>query len=164
MEACLLLGRLKEVDFGFPIGKNIIMPRSDGSAHDEACAEVPAQFREFLGTCDGISWPDVRNGYFIYGLRRLKQLEGPYTPRMVKGRIAGEVITIGSSGSGELLALRLGEGDALVLPHGLIDAGVYHDKDARVWVAADCFDGLLDRVLSDLESFVMNKANHKFLF
>src|SRR5262245_50128178 len=70
-----LLEKLKEIDFGYPIGTNVIKPPSrDLETRDglHGVGVLQDQLFEFYSSCDGISMPDVHAGYFLKSLDELR--------------------------------------------------------------------------------------------
>ena len=166
-EAERLLGELRRTDFGYPLGDNVVRPAvalNDSIAAQlaglhSACA---AKLDAFFSICDGISWPDVHNGYFIKQRKEIGQIKNEYDPTKIIGDMAGRIVVVGSSGAGTLFAIRTRIGDILALSSGRIDGNTYYDN-GNVHVAAADFDGFAQLLLEDLRAFVAGKEEHTYV-
>ena len=129
----LLLG---ELDLGHPLGSNEVFSPQSLECVEETLASVgmrlDPQLTIFYSKCDGLSWPDVHVGYFIQPLRRLSESHGSSMPTAIRGPIAGKVLTFGSTGGGDLFAIRMSNKDVIFLPPGPVHDGIYDDIDSRV--------------------------------
>jgi hypothetical protein len=159
-----LLDELKGIDFGYPLGVNSILAPPTPGALDErlvsAGLESIGPVREFYSCCDGISLPDVHIGYFIKPSAKLPASRPDSEPNTITGPIAGKVVTIGSTGGGDLFALRLPESDVLYLPPGPLRDGTYDDSGANVRRLAPDFCAFLELLLGDIEAFVKDESHH----
>lgn len=158
------LAELKQKDFGFPIGNNRILPAKPAVEVHRVIGEIGVEpdpsIVEFYTRCDGVSLPGVQNGYFVHSLDNLTARKPPHH---VTGEFEADVVIVGSTGGGQLFALRKGQMNVLFLPHGLVNNGVYDGTSAPVRILADSFAELLDRLLVDVEAFLRSTRNHEFI-
>jgi hypothetical protein len=122
------------------------------------------QLLAFYGRCDGASFPDLWNGYYIHPIRLLLRV-GEDIPVRVEGSLTREILPFGSDGGGNLFASSLGqEMDILLLPHGAIRGSIYRDTSAMpMTVVAKDFDGFLRRLLEDLKAFVNGTPGWRYM-
>lgn len=162
-----LLGELQEIDFGTPLGENVLHDPQPADAVQKCIDQLGLQdgrrLVEFYSYCDGFSWPDVHVGYFISPIARLAETQDGDPTMIVGGSNAGPVQLIGNDGSGRLFVMRKEEQDVLVLPPGEIVDGKYDDSDERsIWVAID-LKTFLQLLEDDLKAFVLDTPDHSFL-
>jgi hypothetical protein len=103
-ELRVLLEELKEKNLGYPHGDNYVRPPGEKAVLQELLAKTglneSSQIATFYRTCDGLSLPDVWNGYFIHPTRFTLNLErGPLS---VSGPLACQILVFGSDGGGGL--------------------------------------------------------------
>jgi hypothetical protein len=159
----IALAELADAEFSYPIGDNRLLPPK----HSGEIIQLLHQLRfdgdpalvEFYSFCNGISLPDVHNGCFVHALETLTA--SPV--RFVTGSIGGDVVTIGSTGGGELFVLRRDLKDVLFLPHGLIKDGIFDGSAARVRIVAPDFVAFLHILLKDIQAFTWNTEDYVFL-
>ncbi|MCC9606525.1 hypothetical protein LOC68_17420 [Blastopirellula sp. JC732] len=162
-----LLGELQDIDFGTPLGENVLhepQPADDvQKCIDQIGLQDGKKLAEFYTYCDGLSWPDVHVGYFISPIARLAEVQNGDPTTIVGGSNAGDVQLIGSDGGGRLFVMRKEEQDVLVLPPGEIVDGKYDDSAERsIWVAID-LKTFLVMLHDDLKAFVLDTPDHSFL-
>ncbi|MFI4876399.1 MAG: hypothetical protein ACIALR_13700 [Blastopirellula sp. JB062] len=162
-----LLAELQEIDFGNPLGENVLL---DPQSSDEVQRHLErigmqdgSQLAEFYSYCDGVSWPDVHVGYFVSPIARLTETRDGDPVAISGGPNEGAVQLIGSDGAGRLFVMRKQEKDVLVLPPGEIVDGKYDDSDERaIWVAVD-LKTFLQLLNDDLKAIVLDTPDHSFL-
>lgn len=162
-----LLAELQEIDFGTPLGDNVLpdpQPTEEVRQHIAATGvQDGTRLVEFYSYCDGLSWPDVHVGYFISPIARLAETQAGDPTEIVGGSNAGPVQLIGSDGGGRMFVMRKEEQDVLVLPPGQVVDGKYDDSDGRsVWVAID-LKTFLQLLQDDLKAVVLDTPDHPFL-
>ena len=153
-----LLTQLRNIDFGYPLGDNILREPSVGI--------FPAdgdEIAEFYCYCDGLSWPDVANGYFIYKRADFGMAKNEYDPTSIEGDLGGEISVLGSTGTGVLFARRNEDGRILSLPPSKIKANVYDNTDSRAKVVAGSLNEFFLKLTEDLNAFVEDEAGHSYL-
>jgi len=162
-----LLNELATIDFGYPMGQNIVVPPLDSVSADQLVAQAglssQRQIVEFYGVCGGLSLPAVHNGYFLQGLSLIADERRKDQPALGTGPLGGSIVTLGSDGGGGQFALRRRERDMLHLPPGRIPAGVYEGDSVAVKPVAPDFFCFLDRILSDVRAFVRDTPGHRFM-
>lgn len=155
---------LQSIDFGYPIGPNVLRAPENTDvvtdALERAGVRNNALIREFYTLCDGISWPDVHVGYFINPIRRLVEQRPESDPIKVSGAHPCTVLPIGSTGGGELFVIARESGHILLLPLGPIRDGIYENADGRARVIAADFSAFLTRLLADLQAFISGEVDH----
>lgn len=165
-----LLTELRALDLGYPIENNIIAP---------ACANIDTDSMEkfikskmsiagliaFYTKCDGISLPDVNNGYFIKSLDKflLGLSEKSEEPLFVNGECEGNIAIIGSTGGGHRFAIKTDSGCVIKLGNGLVENRVFYGTSQNISVVADSWDIFLTRLVSDVEAFVHNIEDHIYI-
>jgi hypothetical protein len=162
-----LLNELENIDFGHALDENWIKPpASDNSAEIESAVATIAnnkQLEAFYRECNGISMPDVWNGYFIHELEHLKNREAKGEPTSIEGKLQRDIAVFGSDGGGGMFAIRLAESDILYLPNGEIRNSVYLDTANSATRLANDFEGFLARLLADVDAFVHDTPDHVFM-
>lgn len=154
-----LLSDLSEINFGYPLGVNELhapqSPQKVRIALESVGLTQHADLFQFYSVCDGLSWPDVENGYFI---DRVASLTRSRTKEFAIHRISGkqdyDVVPFGSLGGGEQFVIRQENGNTLFLPAGHVEAGVYHNTDDRVMLISTDFSQFATQLLETLETFV----------
>ncbi|EAQ77179.1 hypothetical protein [Blastopirellula marina] len=162
-----LLAELQEIDFGTPLGENVLpdpQPTEEVQKHiDRVGLQDGTRLAEFYSYCDGVSWPDVHVGYYVSPIDRIADVREGDPTELVGGPNEGPVQLIGSDGSGRLFVMRKQEQDVLILPPGEIVDGKYDDADGRsVWVAID-LKTFLQLLHDDLKAVVLDTPEHSFL-
>lgn len=157
------LKSLRKIDLGYPQGTNVVFApalREEVLRGLRALNLEDSSLREFYSECDGLSLPDVQNGYFINRVAQFaRNWERSDWVRRVDG-FGEEFITIGSMGGGELFVLGLESGHTFVLPGGLIEESIYHGP---VVPLGGGLTSLMDRIASDFGAFIAGDAEHEFL-
>jgi hypothetical protein len=165
-EANELLNELSRIDFGYPLGANVVPPQQKPSAVAQILGQLGLdpwpEIREFYCLCDGISWPDVHVGYFMKPLARLAEVKPDSEPRRIVGTFSDEVVTIGSTSGGGLFVLARTAGQIFHLPPGALHSGVYEDERLIKQIASD-FSEFLEALLKDLAAFVTGTPAHRFM-
>jgi hypothetical protein len=161
------LGQLAERDFSFPLGTNVI--REPAASRRGA---MPWALKELYAACDGMSLPDVYNGYFIDAAARVATAPHRGEPRWIvrdwKTRRFAERMPIhvfGSDGGGGRFAVGLRDGAVRFLPSsGAVREGKFIEGEwsraRRVGLNVRLF---LARLLLDIRAFVRGKRGHVYL-
>lgn len=79
------------------------------------------------------------------------------------GHFNGPIVILGSSGGGDLIAIRRVEGDILWLPPGTVKGTAYHYDDDRVTHVGNTLTHFLTRLADDLRAFVYDDGTHHYL-
>lgn len=155
----IVLEQLKKKDLGYPHSPNVVLPPGDKDLLHQLLAEAKLnedpQIGAFYELCDGISCPDIWNGYFIHttklALRSLRTW-----PVEISGPIACKILVFGSDGGGGLFAMQMdGPGKILYLPvDGVTGDAVFDGSLNPVKFISHDFFGFLDRVLADFRAFI----------
>jgi hypothetical protein len=167
-EAEWLLRMLRPSEFGCPLGENLVRPPdlstiSLANQLDDVYPLCVEQLDAFFRVSDGLSWPDVRNGYFIKHRDEIGRIPDEYDPTMIDGHIGGSIIVVGSSGGGALFTVRKTIGDIVLLPNGRIEKNTYYDSDGNARVVASDFHAFAGLLLDDLRAFVTNDEGHIYV-
>lgn len=163
-----LLHQLEKIDLGYPLGENRLNPplaarNSISESHGDIAPSCATEIDGFYGICDGLSWPDVNNGYFIKPRAELGLIRNEYDPVEIVGDIPGSIIVVGSSGNGALFAIHPTSGRLLILPSGRIEKNIYIDSTGKVRVQASSFCVFVELLLQDLRAFVTCKQDHLYI-
>jgi hypothetical protein len=162
-----LLEQLRQMDFGYPLGANVIRSPQSISLVDECLESVElhehGSIHDFYSACDGISLPDVHVGYFVKPVAELPRVRLQSEPIEVVGETSGRIVVFGSTGGGGLFALRRGLWDVLYLAPGRMESGTYFSAEGQVGIVASDFLGFLVRLLDDVKAFVTGERNHVFI-
>lgn len=161
-----LLAEMKTIDFGYPLGDNVVASPQDPVIVKERLAAIGgdavAAFQSFYACCDGLSLPDVRNGYFIQSIAKLGVSRPDSDPNEVIGEFAGAVLAFGSMGNGGLFVVRRIESDVLYLPPGPLHDGVYDGRQTQVKRLAPDLNTFLGLLLDDVKAFVRDTP-HQYI-
>lgn len=161
-----LLAEMKAIDFGYPLGDNVVASPQDPVIAKERLAAIGgdavAAFQSFYACCDGLSLPDVRNGYFIKSIAKLGVSRPDSDPKEVIGEFAGAVLAFGSMGNGGLFVVRRIESDVLYLPPGPLHDGVYDGRQTQVKRLAPDLNTFLGLLLDDVKAFVRDTP-HQYI-
>ncbi len=163
-----LLGRLKDLDFGYPLGVNDVLAPQQSSVVEHGLRVAHASdledLRAFYTSCDGVSLPDVHVGYFIKSVTKLGIADPSSEPVEITGEFAGKVLSFGSTGCGGLFVLSRLTSDVLHLAPGPLDDGIYDGSRGRVKYISASFFGFLDCLIADIQAFVENQRSHSFIW
>ena len=166
MQASLV--QLRAVDLGYPQGQNMVRPPASSESVDMLRRETPlfgdAGLYHLYEVCDGVTLPDVHNGYFIHAVALIARGVASGEPRALSQPGAGseEVLVFGSDGGGGRFAVRrnpLGEVVHLA-SFGEVRNGVY---DGRVRTLAPSVESFLERLHADLDAFIACTEGWSFM-
>ena len=162
-----LLGRLKDLDFGYPLGANDVLAPQQSSVVEHGLRVAHAcdfeDLRAFYTNCDGVSLPDVHVGYFIKSVTKLGIVDLSSEPVEIKGEFAGKALSFDSTGGGGLFVLRRLSRDVLHLASCPLDNGICDGSRGRVKYISASFFGFLDCLMADIQAFVENQRSHSFI-
>lgn len=161
-----LLKELYEINFGYPLGENKVIPiKFEYNVREVLKAnEIDIQALEDLyQVSDGISLPDVQNGYFLKSLSKLIEGTQGKEPVSISGEIEGSILVLGSTGGGQKIALFQKDKSILLLENGLVENGVFHAESHSIKVIAASFEEFLDKLLQDVDAFVTNNPNYIYI-
>ncbi len=161
-----LIAEMNAIDFGYPLGDNVVAVPQDPVFVEERLATIGgdavAAFFDFYRCCDGLSLPDIHNGYFIKAIAKLGMSRPDSDPTQVMGDYAGAVLAFGSTGNGGLFVVRRIESDVLYLPPGPLHDGVYDGRQTQVKRLAPDLNSFLGLLLDDVEAFVRDTP-HQYI-
>ncbi len=154
---------MKKQDFGYSLGTNEVQEIS--SSRDIL---LPKDLEPFYSVIDKISLPDVYNGYFIDPPARIANASERGEPTRVRFERDKEDMPVqifGGDGGGGRFALSLQDGVVYYLPSfATVEEGIFfEDDDAIVKRIASNMSDFLERLKIDIEAFVYNKKDHKFM-
>ncbi len=164
-----LLDELAEIDIDYPIGENTIrLPKNKDIVNlylSNIGYSNNKSLLNFYLACDGLSWPDVYNGYFINSIEKLNEKEQlqKEIPVKVTGIYEDSIIVFGSDGGGEYFAIRKNHDDILKLLIGPVHNGIYDGNSGKVRIIGETLSEFLERLLADLKAFVLNEDGHTYL-
>lgn len=163
-----LLDELKRMDLGYPQGKNRFNPPPDAGLLRHLRDRFPnddlSQMLAFYLTCDGASFPDAWNGYFIHSLEHIFGTLERGEPARVEGSLSREVLVLGSDGGGNMFAMsRAKKPEVLYLPLSGVTDSVYSEGGLPMRVLAPDFFDFLHRLKLDIEAFVTRKAGWTYM-
>ncbi len=165
--ATRMLNELPKLQLGYPLDDNVIVkPDTSLVARTvlmRRCKVPDESLVGFYEECDGISWPDVHNGYF---LRQLNEIAGPLQdgmPASISATAKKPILVIGSTGGGSLFAVDCLSSEVLILPLGKVVDGVYEDHSNAISVVSKNVYGFAERLLEDLSAFLKCRRDHQYL-
>lgn len=166
-ETDLLLADLREIDFGYPLGENVIFSPSPVNVESWHLGlmlsdRAALALRAFYEVCDGLSWPDVQNGYYIQKSEVLGRVANQHSITKVKTDITFDVITIGSTGGGTTFVMNF-EGHIIRLPRGRVEDNTYCSSESQVDLIAEDLFVFLERLSEDLAAFVEDREGYSYL-
>lgn len=164
----MLLAELRSLDLGYPLGENIIvLPAQPTENVEKVLRELDvlhfSAVSDFYRLCDGISWPDVHNGYFIKPLEKLIESNPDSEPNRTVGSRSEPVLTVGSTGGGDLFVLGKSSQQILLLPPDWLVSGVYRDTNHGIRTLASGFTEFFAACVDDLAAFVHDTPGYVFL-
>lgn len=160
-----ILDELAAIDLGYPQGENTILPPSAGAVALLAEAGLAGieGLTDLYTACNGVSMPDVHNGYFIKPLRRVLKCAPSSEPSTILLEDAIAVLPLGSTGGGSLFVAEREGGRVLHLPPGPLHEGRYDGRHINVRVVAESIPSFLDLLINDAEAFVHGDQGHRYL-
>ena len=123
---------------------------------------IPA-LEDLYQELDGVSLPDVQNGYFLKSLSNLIEGIRGKEPVSVSGEIEGSILVFGSTGGGQKIAIFQDDKSILLLENGLVENGVFHAENHSVKIIARSFEGFLDKLLQDVDAFVNDSLDYSYI-
>jgi len=159
-----LLYQLTEQKHGHPFGANVLRDAASPTQLTELRRRLPGRedLADFYGRHDGLSWPDVWNGYFLHGLHLVLAADKRGEPNAVLGVDAGAILVLGSDGGGGRFAERLDSREIAYMPPGLVRQGGYDNSDRRTRIVSSDFGAFLERLADDLDAFVRDDRSWAF--
>jgi hypothetical protein len=113
---------------------------------------------------DGLTMPDVHNGYFIDTAARVVDAATRGLPTRIAGDPQRDVQVFGSDGGGGLFALSTGGEVIYLQSDGVVDGGVFRESEnVRARRIAVSVSEFLDLLLCDVRAFVTEKEHHRYL-
>ena len=154
------LARLRTLDSRYGLDLNELLP----PASEEATG-IPVELAKLFRACDGLSLPNVYNGYFIDPAIRVQSAAARGEPGMIVGNSDMSVHVFGSDGGGGRFALGLGDGAVYYLPSwgGVYDGQFIEDSVTRVRKVADSVMEFLWRLHQDVHAFVERNQGHTYM-
>jgi len=147
-------------DFGYPIDINEVVERAS-----ELPAGVPPALEPLYAVFDGLSLPDVHNGYFIVRASRLVSATKRGEPTRLEGEPPRRIHVFGYDGGGSRFALDLDDETIYYLhSSGGIEDGVFlaDDSEPVSPVAGNVME-FLDRLKADIEAFVRGEQKYPYM-
>jgi len=156
---------LYRIDFGYPLGDNVV--RDAGRSHGLSEAFMSTKGAKWLASlylaCDGLSLPDVHSGYFLKPLERVLSFSRSSEPDTIVGEQEVAVLPFGSTGDGSLFVVDCERGAVLLLSPGPLREGRYDGPNGKVKEVAVTVPQFAERLYRDVEAFIDNNQQHSYL-
>lgn len=161
------INEILDIDFGYPLDDNkVFPPLPKGVFKNEVATKsnaIPEELMQQYRYFNGLSFPDVHNGYFIMSLDRLFRGITSTEPRTIHGKWPDSIVVFGSTGGGKKFAYSTTTKQIYLLGHGEIDNQVFHSDEGNVQVIAKDLDTFFNLLLNDLKEFIEDNPDHKFI-
>jgi hypothetical protein len=143
----------------YPLGTNEL--RKAASHH----VDLPQKLQSLYEVCDGISLPDVYNGYFIDSAQRVASASNRGEPILVEGSQSIPIHVFGSDGGGGRFVLGTVDGAVYYLPSsGAVNNSTYiEDSVVTIRRVAGSVIEFLWRLNDDIKAFVYGHEGHVYL-
>ncbi|WP_068819222.1 hypothetical protein [Phormidesmis priestleyi] len=143
----------------YPLGTNEL--RKATSNH----TDLPQKLQPLYEVCDGMSLPDVHNGYFIDPAQRVTSASKRGEPILVEGSQSIPILVFGSDGGGGRFVLGTVDGAVYYLPSsGAVKNSTYIEDS--VVTARRVAGGVIEflwRLKDDINAFVYGHEDHVYL-
>lgn len=155
----VLLKEFESQDLGYPSGVNHLREKAS-SFH-----RVPRDLQQLYSVCDGISLPDIHNGYFIESAERIASSSERGEPTEIQGKTKTAIYVFGSDGGGGRFALGTKDHAIYYLPSsGAVKNGVFiEDTVTTARTLATNLIAFLWLLKSDIEAFVHGDEHHSYI-
>lgn len=163
------LDDFEKVELLYPKNAHVIHPPAKESDLELLRAAVkpavPLELEQFYRVCDGVSLPDIHNGYSIESARDICKYIAQGEPTSISDGVQRQVVTFGwNGGGGRFVLCTDGPPDVLYLPDwGGVDDGVFDAGFAPPRLIATSFAGFLARLLEDVQAFVRGDDGWEFM-
>jgi hypothetical protein len=160
-----MLPELYAIDFGYPLGDNIVREtnRPNGLPEDFTTKRGANWLASLYLACDGLSLPDVRSGYFLKPLAKVVSYDLTSEPDTVTGEEDIAVLPFGSTGDGSLFVVDCETGRVLQLSPGLMRGGRYNGLEGKVKHIAASVPEFAERLCGDLQAFINDDQQHNYM-
>jgi hypothetical protein len=134
-----------EATYGYEPGVNeVVRAGGDGAFPDVGGADrrglldadVHSDLIEFYGAIQGVSLPDLGNGYFVHTPDTVANPARFGFPNTVSGALNGRIAVFGSDGGGGLLAVQRSDGRVYRLSGGSLNGTAYDVENFGVEMLA----------------------------
>ncbi|MFF5361321.1 hypothetical protein ACFY4I_18310 [Streptomyces scabiei] len=143
-----------EASFGYPPGDNGVLKATPEQgpemAAELAAAGIGEDLLEFYSRVEGVSLPDVGNGFFIHSADAVVDGIREDQPTEVVGAIQDEITVFGSDGGGGLFALSSSGERVYRLDGGSLIGSTYDVDNSGVRVVANGFWDFLEYLRGEL--------------
>jgi hypothetical protein len=161
----VVVADLSGINLGYPQGENIVRRKTR-----EKVIKIPSAYEltatdlaEFYNCCDGVSLPDVQNGYFIKSLSDLIEGFEKSEPRRLQGSMSNEIIVFGSTGGGNRFVQLQPNGMIVKLGNGFVKDRLFHATIESATIISQNFDDFLELLLGDVRAFVSADEAHLYI-
>ena len=163
-----LIENVHALDLGYPIGKHVIFPPADKTMLAQLLQKTGLDSTLPLVTfyvyCDGISLPDVHNGYFIHSVERILSGLEKGEPTRLATHLTDAIVVFGSDGGGGRFATRTNAPtEVLYLPLGSVHNSIFDDERTPAIVLAPGFLAFLSRLEADINAFLADIDGWKYM-
>lgn len=163
----LLIQKIKEINLGYPLGSNeLYLPSNDHNQiffFTEIDLNIQQQLIRMYTQCDGMSLPDVHNGYFVNRLSKIFSTIKSSSFIHIEANNPVVVLPFGSTGGGDLFVMNISNSKILLLRPAMLNSNRYLSELGSVQEIAINLNDFIRRLLIDVQAFVENKISHKYM-
>lgn len=162
------IAELEKLDLGYPLSGNLLHAPAGETGlkqlSEESLVSESSPLLAMYRQLDGLSLPDVHNGYFIHSVELvLRGLDGG-EPRRITGELARPILVFGTDGGGGRFAIGAdGDGEILHLGEGQVEDSVFDGADGRSRLISSSLGIFLEQLLEDTEAFIRGDEDWQFL-
>lgn len=118
----------------------------------------------FYRYCDGVSLPDICNGYFIHGLKLIAHGIQNDQPLWISDPWNCPIVVIGSVGDGGLFAIDKNRfGKVFFLPESRIVNQIYEARSVVVKILAYSYYDFLSKFEKDMKAYVHRTPDWQYM-
>lgn len=153
---------LECMDLGYPLGVHEVR-----APVPHEWLRVPESLKPLYQVCDGLSFPNVHNGYFIESAVRVVSAQARGEPVTVAHQDGSStaITVFGADGGGSRFAVAVSEGSVWYLPSDCaVHSGtLVDDASAKGKRLSPNLGQFLRLVLADVDAFLSEDIHHKYI-